>query len=277
MKPPLTYYGGKQRMLGHILPLIPKHQLYCEPFCGGAAVFWAKPPAPIEVLNDSNRMIINFYNVLATRPDELGVMIRSTLHSRHLFDFSGIVYRFPEFFDEVRQAWSVWVQCNQGFSASIGNAWGYGRTPSATGHDTTTRRLAKKREGFELPDLMAAMKNRLSAVQLECKDALYVIQSRDSEDSFFYIDPPYPGTHQGHYKGYEMNDFDQLLDLLASIKGKFLLSNYHIELLKAAADRHGWHTRLVKQAISTAKTIAAKGEKRPTKVECLVSNYPLDF
>ena len=39
MRTPITYYGGKQTMLPHILPLIPNHEVYTEAFCGGAAVF----------------------------------------------------------------------------------------------------------------------------------------------------------------------------------------------------------------------------------------------
>ena len=42
MKTPLTYYGGKQKLAALIRQLIPDHVLYCEPFCGGAAVFWSK-------------------------------------------------------------------------------------------------------------------------------------------------------------------------------------------------------------------------------------------
>jgi len=42
LRTPVTYYGGKQKMVRHILPIIPEHNLYCEPFCGGAAIFFAK-------------------------------------------------------------------------------------------------------------------------------------------------------------------------------------------------------------------------------------------
>ncbi len=43
MKTPITYYGGKQKLVSKILPLIPEHKLYAEPFVGGAAVFFGKP------------------------------------------------------------------------------------------------------------------------------------------------------------------------------------------------------------------------------------------
>ena len=52
VKTPISYYGGKQSMLKHILPIIPKHSNYVEPFFGGGAVFWAKDPKATEIIND---------------------------------------------------------------------------------------------------------------------------------------------------------------------------------------------------------------------------------
>ena len=71
MKTPITYYGGKQTMLKHILPLVPKHTLYTEAFAGGAALFFAKERATVEVINDLNGEIINFYETVVTKFDEL--------------------------------------------------------------------------------------------------------------------------------------------------------------------------------------------------------------
>ena len=44
MKPPISYYGGKQSMLKDILVLVPLHDLYTEVFAGGAALLFAKGP-----------------------------------------------------------------------------------------------------------------------------------------------------------------------------------------------------------------------------------------
>ena len=60
LKTPVTYYGGKQQMSRNIVPLIPKHRLYCEPFAGGAAIYFAKEPSELEILNDTNRELVNF-------------------------------------------------------------------------------------------------------------------------------------------------------------------------------------------------------------------------
>ena len=64
LKTPISYYGGKQKLATKILSLIPQHTLYAEPFLGGAAVFFSKGPSEIEVLNDTNRELINFYKVV---------------------------------------------------------------------------------------------------------------------------------------------------------------------------------------------------------------------
>ena len=57
------------------------------------------------------------------------------------------------------------------------------------------------------------------------------IRSRDTADTFFYCDPPYVGSDQGHYDGYTQEDFDGLLNLLADVKRKFLLSSFRNETL----------------------------------------------
>jgi DNA adenine methylase len=54
MKTPIGYYGGKRQIATIILGLIPEHRVYCEPFLGGAAVFFAKHPSEVEIINDTN-------------------------------------------------------------------------------------------------------------------------------------------------------------------------------------------------------------------------------
>lgn len=70
------------------------------------------------------------------------------------------------------------------------------------------------------------MSERLRYTQIEQNEAYKVILSRDSEDAFIYADPPYVNTIQGHYGGYSEEHFIRDLEVLANVKGKFLLSNY---------------------------------------------------
>lgn len=81
MKTPITYWGGKQQLIGKILPLIPPHKQYDEPFFGGGAIFFAKEPAEIEFINDINGEMVNFYKTLKRKFTELKDEVDCTLHS----------------------------------------------------------------------------------------------------------------------------------------------------------------------------------------------------
>ena len=82
IKTPIAYYGGKQSLLKSILPLIPDHKVYIEAFFGGGTVFFAKAPVKSEVINDTNNMVVNFYEVVQTDFDALKTKIEQTPFSR---------------------------------------------------------------------------------------------------------------------------------------------------------------------------------------------------
>src|SRR5579871_3496271 len=103
MRPPLTYYGGKQRLAGEIVSRIPAHTLYASVFAGGAAEFFAKPPSEVEILNDTNKELMNFYQVCKTRFIELETMIRISLHSRQMHRDAGIIYAAPHLFNDIQR------------------------------------------------------------------------------------------------------------------------------------------------------------------------------
>jgi len=257
LKTPISYYGGKQMMLKDILPLIPEHRLYCEPFCGGAAVFWAKEPSRIEVINDLNSEVINFYKVVQLQFDALWVLVQSTLHSRQEYADAKVISGYPHMFSEVKRAWALWVLTSQSFASIIGGGWAYARK-----ENTSEKKVMNAKERFKY-----IYSERLTCVQIENNNALKVIKSRDSDDSFFYCDPPYPATDQGHYSGYSQHDFDMLLEVLAGLKGKFLLSSFPNENLTAFAKMHGW-----KQTEIVKNLCASKTNKRK-KIEVLTQNY----
>jgi DNA adenine methylase len=143
MRTPISYYGGKQKLSSTIVNFIPQHTLYCEPFLGGAAVFFAKPSSEIEVLNDTNRELINFYRVVQQDFTSLEKEIRISLHSRDLHRKAQVIYENPDMFSELKRAWAVWTLSAQSFSAKLDGPFGYDRS-----RNTTTKKITNKREGF---------------------------------------------------------------------------------------------------------------------------------
>jgi DNA adenine methylase len=261
MKGLITYYGGKQKLAPIILQLIPEHTLYAEPFAGGAAIFFNKRPSDVEVLNDMNGELMNFYKVVKLRFDELYKLISVTLHSRKSHKHAWIIYNYPELFDEVKRAWAIWVLSMQSYAARLDGSWGF---DIADG--TTSKKISISRAEFT-----RMYSYRLEKVQLENADALYIIKSRDSENSFFYCDPPYYNSDLGHYKGYTKDDFNHLLQTLEGIKGKFLLSSYPSKLLEDYTKRNNWQQEQYQQFV----TVNIKNGNPKKKIEVLTANYPL--
>jgi DNA adenine methylase len=238
-----------------------QHKLYGEVFVGGGAIFFAKEPSEVEVINDTNKEMINFYQVLQNKFIDLEKMVTVTLHSRHLHDDAHVVYNKPHLFDEVKRAWAVWVLSTQSFSSIIDGSWGFDKKKG-----TTTKKISNKRNEFS-----EAYAMRLQNVQLECADALYVIKSRDSKDSLFYCDPPYYNSDMGHYDGYSEQDFENLLKLLATIEGKFILSSYPSKLLTAYTKANGWQYKVFEQGVS----VNAKSGYLKKKWEVLTANFEM--
>ena len=260
MKPPITYYGGKQKMLKHILPLIPPHRIYNEPFFGGGAVFWAKEPAYIEFINDINGEVVNFYRVLKTDFPAFKRELDGTLHSELQHREARAIYRSPEGHTPVRRAWAFWVLCHESMFNIAGNTWKLSLRGDRPARDS----LLIKRSKENLTDAYA---DRLEQASIFSSDAVDIILKTDNPDAFHYVDPPYFNSDMGHYKGYTEVDYRRLLDRLTEVKGRFLLSSYPSEVLTEYTARQGWHTRTFTQPVG-AGHVAGK-----RKTEVLTMNY----
>jgi DNA adenine methylase len=262
LKTPITYYGGKQNLISVILPLIIPHNLYCEPFFGGGAIFFAKEKSQVEVINDINLFAVNFYEECQLNFEALQRLVQATPHSRNSHRQAWVIYNNPDMFSKLRRAWAFWVLTTLGFSGMISNSFGYG-----VKQNKSELRTNNKRQSF-LPEL----KQRLDIVQIERTDAMRVIKSRDREDTFFYLDPPYPNADQAHYSGYTMANFIELLELLKTIKGKFLLSSYPYAELEKYSRENGWTQFKIEQRL----TVSAKAGTGRKKIETLTANYDIN-
>lgn len=120
-----------------------------------------------------------------------------------------------------------------------------------------------------------AIPKRLENAQIENNDACKVITSRDTKDSFHYVDPPYINSDQGHYGGYNEIHYKALLDTLSAIKGKFLLSSYPSDILTEYTEKNGWYTIRFDKPLNAGKP--KNGTPRKRKIEVLTANYPIEL
>lgn len=254
MKPPFSYYGGKQRIVSKIIPYIPQHCVYCEAFAGGATLLFAKPDLRTgnndhyrEAINDINSDIHNFFKVLRDRYDELYHMISCSLYSqeehRNSITYSGD--------DTLLKAYYFYINIQQSFSHGLNKGWG---TSFFSKNDALSYLNSQKR--------LKECSERLQRCYIGNEDALRFIVRWDSPQTFFYCDPPYPNTNQGHYSGYTQADFEALIDKLNSCQGSFILSCYDNDAVPKE-----WKKIEFETVNSSSNT--AKGGHRDKRTECI--------
>ena len=127
---PFPYFGGKSFVAGEIWARFGNVPQYIEPFCGSAAILLKAPkPASLEVVNDLNGFIANFWRAVKNQPGEV---IKYADYPVSHIDLSGrhewlmnqretlsAALSDPHWIGDAKIAgWWVWGQC-----CFIGSGW----------------------------------------------------------------------------------------------------------------------------------------------------------
>jgi len=249
---PLPYIGGKRRLAKRLLPLIPQHLAYVEPFAGGAQVFFHKPRSELEVLNDLDGEVVNFLRICQRHPQELARLLRFQPASRRLFEQHQAplpgdatdIERAVRFFYLQKNAWS-------------------GRR-----HRQNFRVAAMARANYSpasLPKRLTEVADRLAEVHLENLPYEEVLARYDRPTTFFYCDPPYVGVDL-YQHNFTDAQFEQLAERLAALHGTFLLS------LNDCPKARVWFGGF--QHLEVTFTYTAMRTPRPFR-ELVFANFPL--
>ena len=273
-----AWFGGKTMMRKWILNNFPPHndyQTYVEVFGGSGAILLAKQPSPVEVYNDVNRSLINFFRVLRDKDkvEELKRLCNLTLYSReeyenwrHYHDDSQSA-EFKDASGDVDAAHKWFYVIRSTFSGT--RAWGYSIKTSSRGK---SGKVAAWHTGIERLDSVA---KRFMNVQVEQLDYHELVKKYDHDKCLFYADPPYvKETRSKSMSEYEhelntVEEHTELVDLFLSIKGMAIISGYDHEVYQPLLDA-GWRVEK-KEVRSTASNTGAvdKETGRPKRVECL--------
>jgi len=246
-RPALRYYGGKWRIAEWIISNFPAHTCYVEPFGGGASVLLSKEPSKIEVYNDLDGEVVNFFRVLRERPEELIRAIQLTPYSREEYKNS---YRPAE--NDLERARHLYIRSRQGrggCTRQFSSGWRFERSDNRGGRTVV--------EEWSDTSHLEAVVNRLLQVHIENDDALSVIERYDTPKTLFYLDPPYLKstryeTARWEY-AHEMKDEDHrhLAQVLSGIQGMAIVSGYPSDLY--AEIFSGWRIVECSARTDTAK------------------------
>lgn len=246
---------------------MPEHECYVEPFGGGAGLLLNKPDSEVEVYNDKDEDLVQFFHTLRTNCGELVEWLKMAqcgefdieaplpyaehIHADWVEDFyngevpDDPIERAARFFFLRHSQWGSKYHGNSGFGFSK-------KTNDAEAYINSRDRL----EGFA---------KRFDGVVIIKRDWSDAIDMFDGPDTLFYCDPPYVGT-ETHYRvtGFDHQRFIRTLD---RIDGKFMLSYNE---LPNGIKKYDWQmaTKDAKFYIGNGKA----GESRTLK-EKLIMNF----
>jgi len=267
-------------MVKKLLPLIPKHHTYVEVFGGAANLLLAKEPSAVEVYNDIDSGLVNFFRVIRDK-DKFKRFYEQVMlipYSREEFYYCTDTWRDEE--DDILRAVKWFVAARQSFGGKLGGSWGYGVTASSKG---MAHRVSA---WFSSIELLPEVSERFLRVQIEHNDFRKILKAYDTEETFFYLDPPYVlETRRGgevYRNEMTLSDHEELVNLLLHVKGKAMLSRYEHSVYKPL-EQAGW-TKLVFEARCHV-TGTTKGTKylqnkenaeKLKRTECVWLNYNVE-
>ena len=263
---PFKWVGGKSRLRKFIIPMIPPHTCYVEPFAGAAWVLFGKPRSDVEVLNDIDQELITFFRVVKEQPEDLIASFEWELASRA--EFNRLASLNPLALNDVQRAHRFYYLIMAGWG---GEAL-YPRFQTSTrdgGHGNRLIGALKTLRNRLLP-----IHERLRTVLIENLDWRECLERYDSPSTVLYLDPPYLGNGV-NYKFNMRSEQDHriLADRLRTIEGLWILSSYDSTEIRTLF--HGYHVTPIKSSsgMRTSKEDQQRGHKRTINQEVLITNF----
>lgn len=231
-RPALRYRGSKWLLAKWIISYFPRHECYVEPFGGAAAVLLRKPRSWLEIYNDKDGQVVNYFRVLREKTDDLVRAIELTPFAKAEWELS-----FVEDPDPLEAARRFYVRSYMSIAGPVAQ-WssGWRRQKVVSKDNNNKKKMTPAPISFMRTDHLYAIANRLRGVQIEHDDASAVIERYDSPETLFYLDPPYPSSVRGRWKKHaythEMTDKDHvtLAATLHAIEGMAIISGYQCNL-----------------------------------------------
>ncbi len=262
MNSPFKWVGGKSRLRKHIVPLLPEHTCYVEPFAGAAWVLFGKSPSAVEVLNDLDEDLISFFRVVRERPEDFIQTFDLALVSRAEFERLAQantlemtdLERAHRFYYIIMAAWGGELNYPR-FATSISDGGGGNRLLGA---------LRTLRERIE------PVHRRLSSVIIERLPWQECIERYDKPGVCMYVDPPYPGNgcnYRHNIRGWE--EHKALASRLAQSRCHWIYSSYDMpevrELFPAG--------HFIPVTSASGMRVAKDNHSRVQNKEVLITNF----
>lgn len=209
------YPGNKASLSDWVLDHVADHRLYVEVFGGAAGVLANKPPSHNEVYNDIDEDLVQFFDVLRDRPDELVEFLQRVPYSREKYDEWVVPWYHEDWRpdDPVKRAGVFFFHRCVAFGGTYQYEPGFATS--------ATRNQARTFSGQV--DRLEEFADRFREVVIENLDWWEALDKYDDSDALFYLDPPYYNT-RNRYRYGKGFDHDELASALEDVDADWIAS-----------------------------------------------------
>ena len=221
-KPIIPWMGGKGRIAEWVISKFPVHDCYVEAFTGGGAIFFDKPQADVEVINDINGELVNMYRIIKNHPEEFIRQFKWALSSRQIYEWQKMTV--PETLTDIQRAARFYYLQKLAFGGKC------------EGQHFGTATTSKPRLNlFRLEEDLSQAHLRLQGTYIEHLSWEKVIEKYDRKHTLFYLDPPYLET-AGYGMEFGLEHYHLMAKLALEIEGMMVISLNDIPETRAIFD-----------------------------------------
>lgn len=262
MESPIKWVGGKRNIRKLLVSMMPEHMQYVEVFGGAGWVLFEKPKSKLEIFNDLNGDLINFYKV-----------VQNSEKCQQMIDKFSILPKSRELFDSYK------IEIDNETNDINKAVMFYYLLKLTFGGDLINPRYTIANDGRKginydkIPDEFWKLHKRLQDVYIENKDYKYIINKYDRKDGnvVFYLDPPYLDTFGYKTDKFTYENYKEMKELLDKVNGKWILTcNDKPELRKLFSDNYIFDNKV-------HYSISGSSEACKDYNELIITNYNTQY
>jgi DNA adenine methylase len=225
--PPIKCQGIKTKLVPEIKSLVASARYDCwiEPFCGSCVVALNIQP-PKAILADTNAHIIRFYRDIQERLITPGTIKEFLREEGNRLRCQGESYYYDvrERFNSQPNSYDFLFLNRACFNGVMRfNRRGHFNVP-----------FCRKTDRFS-QSYVTKIINQVRAIATVIHSSDWIFDVSDFQQTFersrpgdiVYVDPPYAGRHADYFNSWSADNEKDLVAILQSLEGKFVLSTWH--------------------------------------------------
>lgn len=241
----LRRLGNKKKIAKEIQKYFPDHKIYIEPFFGAGGMFFNKPKAKYNIVNDLDSDVFNLFMVVMNQKDEL----------KEAFSLMPIHSDLLEYWKKNKEIEPIKKALRFLFLSNI--------SFMGTGNSIKFGTENPKNTMYKYLDSTFDIIKDVQFTNFDYKKLFKSIQIRVLNDVLIYCDPPYISTGDNYSNSFTEKDSFELFETLKQTDCKWAMSEFN-------------HPFILEQAKERNLNVIEIGERQNLKnrrTEILITNY----